>query len=135
MAAGGMAARSILVVEDDRDIQHALCSVLREEGYDVSSASDGREAISQLHAGERPGVILLDLMMPVMGGADFRKVQLGDPQLKDIPVVVLTADGGYREIARALGAAAAFAKPFELDDLLDTIERVMGRGRQVGASA
>jgi CheY-like chemotaxis protein len=120
-----MAARSILVVEDDRDIRQALCSVLRDEGYEVSSASDGSEAISQLHAGGRPGVILLDLMMPVMGGADFRKAQLGDPRLKDIPVVVLTADVAVRETARSLGAAAAFAKPFELRDLLHAIERVM----------
>jgi CheY-like chemotaxis protein len=120
-----MVARSILVVEDDSDIQQALCSVLRDEGYEVSSASDGREAISQLHAGQRPGVILLDLMMPVMDGADFRKAQLGDPQLKDIPVVVLTADDRHRDIGRSLGAAAAFAKPFELGALLHVLERVM----------
>jgi two-component system, chemotaxis family, chemotaxis protein CheY len=130
-----MVARRILVVDDDREVRQALCSVLRDEGYDVSSASDGREAISHLNAGGRPGIILLDMMMPVMGGADFRKVQLGDPQLKDIPVVVLTADGSFREIARSLGAAAAFPKPFELDDLLDTIEQVMGGASPAAVSA
>ncbi len=114
-----------MVVEDDREIQQALCSVLREEGYDVSSASNGREAISQLVAGRRPGVILLDVIMPVMGGADFRQAQLRDPGLKDIPVFVLTAEGAIHDIARALGAAAAFAKPFDLDALLDAIQQVM----------
>ena len=120
-----MATRSILVVEDDCDIRSALCSILSEEGYDVACASDGREAISSLKSGERPAVILLDLMMPVMSGADFRRAQLGDPQLADIPVVVLTADGRLIEAAQALGAAAAFSKPFELDALLDAIARVM----------
>lgn len=124
-----------MVVEDDREIQQALCSVLREEGYDVSSASNGREAISQLLAGQRPGVILLDVIMPVMGGADFREAQLRDPRLKDIPVVVLTAEGAVRDIARALGAAAAFAKPFELDALLDAIEQVMPRDHPIAGAA
>lgn len=128
-------ARSILVVEDDRDIQEALCSVLRDEGYHVSSASDGQEAIAQLLAGERPGIILLDIMMPVMDGTDFRRAQLGRPELKDIPVVVLTADGGYRDIGRSLGAAAALAKPFDLRALLGVIARVMGLGGQPRATA
>ncbi|OFX23213.1 MAG: hypothetical protein A2V77_23985 [Anaeromyxobacter sp. RBG_16_69_14] len=130
-----MAARTILVVEDDCDIRSALCSILREEGYRVASASDGREAISSLKSGERPAIILLDLMMPVMNGADFRKAQLRDPQVADIPVVVLTADGRLLETAKSLGAAAAFSKPFELDALLDAIERVMDDGDRAIASA
>ncbi len=128
-------ARSILVVEDDWDIRSVLCSVLSEEGYDVASASDGREAISALRSGERPSIILLDLMMPVMSGVDFRAAQLGDPELADIPVVVLTADGRLLEVAKALGAAAAFSKPFELDALLDVIARVVDGGGRAVASA
>jgi len=119
-----MAARSILVVEDDGDIRTALCSILAEEGYTVSSACDGSQALDQLRSGERPALILLDLMMPVMDGADFRYAQLQDPSLAHIPVVVLTADGRFRDMARELGAAAAFAKPFELSALLETIARV-----------
>jgi CheY-like chemotaxis protein len=131
----GMEARTILVVEDDCDIRLALCSILREEGYRVDCASDGREAISSLKSGERPAIILLDLMMPVMNGADFRKAQLRDPQLADIPVVVLTADGRLLEMAKSLGAAAAFSKPFELDALLDVITRVMdGDGGSVASA-
>jgi CheY-like chemotaxis protein len=122
-----MAGRSILVVEDDGDIRSALCSILSDEGYEVSSASDGSEALSHLRSGGRPALILLDLMMPVMDGADFRCAQLQDPTLAQIPVVVLTADGRFHDMARALGATAAFAKPFELDALLATVARVTDR--------
>jgi CheY-like chemotaxis protein len=119
--------KRILVVEDDPDIRSALCTILEEEGYTVMSASDGREALAKLRdRNGLPGVILLDLMMPVMNGAEFRLAQLRDPRLRQIPVVVLSADGRYAETARALGAAAAFAKPFELRPLLDTLGEVAG---------
>jgi CheY-like chemotaxis protein len=117
-------AVSILVVEDDADIRSALTTILREEGYGVASAGDGREALGLLRGGARPDLILLDLMMPVMNGSDFRVAQLSDPALADIPVVVLTANGRFRDAARMLGAADAFGKPFDLDALLASIERV-----------
>jgi CheY-like chemotaxis protein len=123
-----------MIVEDDADTRSALASILRCEGYPVMSACDGREALELLRAGARPDVILLDLMMPVMSGADFRVAQLADPALADIPVVVLTAEGGFRDAARLLGAADAFAKPFEVEALLSTIERV-GQARQPPAVA
>ncbi len=63
-------------------------------------------------------------MMPVMTGAEFRQAQLADPALATIPVVVLTAAGRYQERAAALGAAAAFPKPFEVADLLATVARL-----------
>jgi CheY-like chemotaxis protein len=119
-----MAVSTILVVEDDADIRSALCTILEDEGYRVARASDGREALDALRAGLRPAVILLDLMMPVMDGAEFRTAQLRDPRLAAIPIVILTADGRFQETARALGASAAFAKPFELKVLLRTLERL-----------
>ncbi len=87
-----------------------------------------------LRAGLRPAVILLDLMMPVMDGADFRAAQLRDPRLAAIPVVVLTADGRFQQAAQALGAAAAFAKPFELKVLLRALERLAAAPAQATAS-
>jgi two-component system response regulator MprA len=123
------AGSSVLVVEDDADIRAALCSILAEEGYRVASACEGQDALRQLRAGLRPDVILLDLMMPVMSGGEFRVAQLRDPELAQVPVVILTADGRFQEQARALGAAAAFAKPFELAALLGTIERIAGPTR------
>jgi len=119
---------NVLVVEDDADIRSALASLLRAEGYAVACAADGREALDRLYAGERPQVILLDLMMPVLSGAEFRVRQLSHPELARIPIVVLTADGRYREMAKALGAAAAFAKPFELDALLNVVAKLGGGG-------
>jgi CheY-like chemotaxis protein len=115
---------NILVVDDDMGISAALCTLLRREGHRVVVASDGREALARLHAGERPGIILLDLAMPTMNGAEFRAAQLRDPDLADIPVVVLSADRRVHEKATALGAAAAFGKPFEVTLLLETIARM-----------
>jgi CheY-like chemotaxis protein len=126
---------SVMVVEDDADIRSALVTILSEEGYAVLSARHGREALEALRGGARPDVILLDLMMPVMNGADFRLAQLADPTLAHIPVVVLTADGTFREAAQTLGAAAAFSKPFELGALLSSIERVTHGGDQALARA
>ncbi|HTP26642.1 MAG TPA: response regulator [Anaeromyxobacteraceae bacterium] len=130
-----MVASAILVVEDDPDIRSALCALLEVSGYEVASAPDGSAALSQLQDGRRPSVILLDLAMPVMNGNDFREAQLSDPQLADIPVVVLSSDDRYRDTATALRASAAVGKPFELEDLLATIERVAGNHERALASA
>ena len=128
-----MASARIQVVEDDVDIRTALCAILAEEGYAVSCAANGREALEMLHAGPAPQVILLDLMMPVMAGADFRAAQLADPSLSTIPVIVLTADARIQETSRALGAAASFAKPFELPRLLRAIAGIVAAQRFAAA--
>jgi CheY-like chemotaxis protein len=122
---------TILVVEDDGDIRAALSSILGDEGYRVSCASDGSEALRLLQGGLRPDAILLDLMMPVMSGAEFRAKQLEDPSLARIPIVILTADTRIADVSRALGAAASFAKPFELPDLLATVARLSPGGGAV----
>src|SRR5579862_4027549 len=81
---------SILVVDDDRSIRQTLCEILQDEGYTVSTARNGAEALEILKH-RRPRLILLDLNMPVMNGGDFRLVQRFDPVLRRIPTVVLTA--------------------------------------------
>jgi len=75
----------VLVVEDDRDVRESLVAVLEDAGYRVMSAADGRAALDLLRAGPRPAVILLDLMMPVMDGFEFRAEQVRDPSLADVP--------------------------------------------------
>ena len=118
---------AILLVEDDFDVRQALAETLRDEGYPVQCAADGQEALDILrHGNAHPALILLDLMMPRMSGADFRAVQRVDPELGDIPVVVLSADGRMEEKARNLGAAGALHKPVDLDELLATIRAVVG---------
>jgi CheY-like chemotaxis protein len=112
---------TILLVEDDLDVREALAETLRDEGYTVDCAGDGEQALHYLRRGARPGLILLDLMMPRMSGSEFRMLQKVDPQLKDVPVVLLTADGRMEEKAIALETDGAIRKPIDLDLLLATI--------------
>jgi CheY-like chemotaxis protein len=115
---------SIFLVEDDFDVREALVETLRDRGYEVESAPDGEQAIQLLRAGARPGLILLDLMMPRMSGSEFRMAQLADPALSDLPVVLLSADGRMEEKAVALKVQGAIRKPIDLDELFSVIERV-----------
>jgi CheY-like chemotaxis protein len=115
--------KSVLIVDDDLDIRDSLAEVLEIEGYRVAKAKNGREALRMLQTGQRPAVILLDLMMPVMNGWQFRAAQASDPTIATIPVVVLTADSNAREKAAEIGAQAFLRKPLDLRTLLDTIGR------------
>jgi len=115
---------SIFLVEDDFDVREALVETLRDRGYEVESAPDGEQAIQLLRAGARPGLILLDLMMPRMSGSEFRMAQLADPALSELPVVLLSADGRMEEKAVALKVQGAIRKPIDLDELFSVIERV-----------
>jgi DNA-binding response OmpR family regulator len=114
----------VLVVEDDDDLRGSLTHSLQCEGYDVDEARNGREALEHLHDGKLPGCILLDLMMPVMNGWQFRQAQQEDPNraIADIPVIVLSAVGGHVQKVEPLDAVAFMRKPFDLDVLLDTIQ-------------
>ena len=112
-----------LLDEDDFDVREALAETLRDEGYRVECAVDGGEALDYLRAGGKPGLILLDLMMPRMSGTEFRMVQKVDPQLCGVPVVLLSADGRMEEKARALETDGAIKKPIDVDELLSTVER------------
>lgn len=115
----------ILVVEDDRDIRESLIEVLEDEGYVVASAGDGREALDLLqHASPPPELIVLDLMMPVMSGYQFREEQLKRPAFAAIPVLVVTADANARAKAESLAVAGFVRKPLEIVALLDLVRRL-----------
>jgi two-component system, chemotaxis family, chemotaxis protein CheY len=111
---------TILVVDDDPDIVATLESILEIEGYRVITSPDGPRALSLLRAGERPSVILLDLMMPGMSGVEFRAEQLRDGDLARIPVVVFTGDPSVGEKAASLGVVG-LSKPVSLERLLSTL--------------
>ncbi|HLH77494.1 MAG TPA: response regulator [Candidatus Binataceae bacterium] len=81
----------ILIVEDDRDTREAISQILTEEGFKVAQAANGLEALRYLRQERNVGLILLDLMMPVMDGLQFRSLQARDPALASIPVIALTA--------------------------------------------
>jgi CheY-like chemotaxis protein len=121
-------APRILLVEDDDAVRESLSELLRDEGFEVVTARNGREALEHLRAGRRPTAILLDLMMPVMDGWDFRQHQLRDPALRDIPVVVVTATGFSAETIRTqFGSVDTLPKPVPYLELLDVLGRANGR--------
>jgi len=117
----------ILVVDDDRAVLNAMTELLENEGYKVATAIDGLDALDQLRRGLRPCVIVLDLMMPVMDGWDFRYEQMKDQALRDIPVVVITATGFSETSVKAqFGDIEFVAKPPRIRGLLDAIRRRSG---------
>jgi CheY-like chemotaxis protein len=120
-------SRFVLIVDDDPDLLDVTSFVLENEGIVVETARNGQEALTLLRAGRLPGLVLLDLMMPVMNGWEFLAEVAKDPELDAIPVVVLTA-AERREVP---GAAAVLAKPMDLVALLRVVERYV-RGNDRG---
>ena len=116
--------RHIMVVEDDEAIRETLAEVLEGEGYGVTRAANGAEALERLHGSGRADLILLDLMMPVMDGWELRARLRSDPQYAAIPVVVVSAHHAVAGQADRLGVQAWLAKPFDIDHLLGTIDRL-----------
>ncbi len=112
----------ILIVEDDFDIREALTQILEEEGYPVRGAANGKEALEVAASGPTPSLILLDLMMPVMNGWQFRAEQLQNPRLASVPVLVISADPHVQPKAATLGVAGLLKKPVSLDDLLAAVK-------------
>lgn len=118
----------ILVVEDDRDIRDSVVEILEDEGYTVSDASDGTEALERLASGsEKPDLILLDLMMPGMNGFQFREEQLKSDVYASIPVVIVTADSNAQEKVAPLWASAFLRKPIKIQPLLNAIKQTLRR--------
>ena len=116
--------RRVLVVDDDPAICSALSEALQGEGFEVASATNGHAALEHLRAGPAPAAIVLDLMMPVMDGWDFRHLQLQDPGLRDIPVVIVTAAGfSVETVHMQFGEVALIPKPIPLVDLLTALDR------------
>jgi CheY-like chemotaxis protein len=116
----------ILLVEDDLDVRTSLAEALSELGYVVDEAGNGVEALERLRSSPRPDVILLDLMMPLMDGWTFRALQLEDPLLASIPVVVLSASLPPGIPMADLSVDGVLEKPFGLDRLADALGRVDG---------
>jgi DNA-binding response OmpR family regulator len=116
----------VLVVEDDPDLLAALAGALEEEGFGVSRARHGLDALGQLRSGCRPCVILLDLMMPIMNGWQFRHEQRQDRDLARIPVVVVSAKTDSAQHAAWLEADAYLEKPLSLGKLLEIVNRFCG---------
>jgi CheY-like chemotaxis protein len=117
-----MSSNSILVVDDDSAILELIAQVLTDEGYSVIAAGDGRTAV-ELARAKRPRLILLDLMMPEMNGWQVIAKLQESPPTRKIPVILLSARRDLAQSAADLGATAYIEKPFDLDDLLECVQR------------
>ncbi len=118
-----MARAHVLVVDDDPDMQEVMALTLELGGYQVSRASNGREALELVEA-EMPDLILLDMRMPVMDGWAFA-AELRRRQGPRAPIVVCTAAEDARRRAREVDAVGCLSKPFELEEMLRLVESVV----------
>jgi CheY-like chemotaxis protein len=131
--ATGAGARRILIVDDDADLSEEVVALLSGEGFITEVARDGGQAIARLREGMRPDLILLDLMMPVVDGWQFRAFQLADPDLASLPVIAMSASGTAQ--ARAIHADAYIDKPFNLSELLRPCIGSCSRNNASGCSS
>jgi len=115
---------SILVVEDEPELQDVLRVALEADGYDVAVVNNGRDALRHLRCTPTTCLIILDLFLPVLSGHRFRAVQLRDRSLAWIPVVVVSGGVDAAREARELGARAFVKKPVDVDQLRATIREV-----------
>jgi CheY-like chemotaxis protein len=111
----------VLIVEDDADLREMMAQLLTLEGFRAETVANGRDALEYLRRGDRPEIILLDLMMPVMDGWEFRRRQRADPAVADVPVVVLSALDATR--ATDLQETAFLKKPLDFERLLQLVRR------------
>ena len=118
-----VAPKRVLIIDDDPSIRSVLSDMLTEDGFVVDQAEHGEEGLHRLLDGPAPDVILLDLMMPVMDGWQFRQEQRRDPRLSSIPVIALSADSSPK--AAAVASELYIPKPYDYDVLLEAIRGVL----------
>jgi len=119
---------NVFIVEDDPDTREMLALMLATQGFHAVAAEDGLEALHLLRtvrhrAPEVPCLVLLDLKMPRLGGGEFRRAQLGDPTVANVPVAVMSGAVDAEQRAQALGAVATVTKPIDMDVLLQVVKR------------
>ena len=123
------AAPRVLLVEDERHIVESLSFVLEREGFEVSAVADGESALERLRA-SRPDVLILDVMLPKLGGLEVLKLVRADAGLRTLSVVVLTARGRPqdRRMAEEIGVDVFMTKPFANQDVVDAVRRLAPAG-------
>ena len=119
---------NVLIVEDDADTREMLATLLSMEGFHAVAAEDGLEALHLLRtvrhrAPDIPCLVLLDLKMPRLSGNEFRRAQLGDPIVANVPVAVISGATNAQQRAEDLGAVATVTKPIDFDVLLNVVRR------------
>jgi two-component system phosphate regulon response regulator PhoB len=126
-----MPTKTILIVDDMMTLRHPIRSVLEREGYAVEEAGDGQEALQKMTE-SRPDLVLLDLMMPEMGGAEVLRHVKTDAKLRNTPIIILTAAETIWQMPKyiEMGAADYLLKPFTLPTLLNRVRRAL-RGEKL----
>jgi DNA-binding response OmpR family regulator len=121
------AAAHILLVEDDAPLRAVVAEVLRDDGYTVEEAADGRAALAAMRSA--PDAVVLDLHLPYLDGPAFVQRLRHHRLWSRVPLLVLSGAGRAEDAAERLGAAALVRKPFTLDELLGAVYRVSHAGR------
>ena len=130
-----MAKADILIVEDHPTMREAMKLILEHEGFEIREAPDGAAALAMVRA-RAPDLVFLDLNIPGASGADVLAELKGDPETRDVRVIIVTATGEEgREFVLSLGADEYFTKPFSPTALLRTVERVLSGDRADGPDA
>lgn len=116
----------VLVADDNADIRDLLATRLSTRGFEVTTASDGQEAL-ELALSVHPDIALLDWVMPIIQGHELCVKLKTDPRTADIPVVMLTARGEEEDrlLGLDLGADAYLVKPFDIDELVGTLKKLI----------
>jgi two-component system response regulator MtrA len=118
----------IVVADDDVDVRMLVALKLRQSGYDVVDVGDGAAAVAACRE-ERPDLVVLDLMMPVMSGLEACRTIKAEPGLADVPVLLLTARAQNTDVdaGLAVGADAYVTKPFSPKELAARVEAMLDR--------
>ncbi len=117
--------KKILVIDDEVEICHIMEEQLTQDGYDVATAGSCLEGLERAKE-VKPDLILLDIIMPKLDGFSFLTMIKADEGLKDIPVIMVTANAGLDDVCSVEGAAGYIVKPFKIEDLLSKIIAIIG---------
>lgn len=120
-----MPKRKILIIDDDRAILDALKIALEDAGYDVVIMEDGRNVLEMKK--DFPDIVLLDLWMSGLDGQQICKYFKSQKKLKHIPIIMFSANGQIKEIAKKAKADDFISKPFDLEEILEKIASFVGR--------
>lgn len=120
-------SKKILIADDEQNIVISLEFLMKREGFQVSVANDGEEALARIR-GDRPDLVLLDVMMPKKTGFEVCQEVKSDPALQSVKILMLTAKGRDTEVAKglAMGADAYMTKPFSTKDLVAKVKSLLG---------
>lgn len=116
--------KKILVIDDEKDVVKVLKQRLKNEHFDVMTAGDGDEGLAKLQA-EKPNLIVLDIMMPMMDGYTFVRQMQSKDETKHIPIIILTAKEGLQDLFQLEGIQDYLTKPYEFKDLLGKVKKYL----------